>query len=55
MDLINKFGEIVGNMSTVDAGRARKLLLLGYRLQEMRYRFSRINSCRNPDNIQHES
>ena len=36
MDLINKFGELVGNTSMKDADKARKLLLLGYRLQEKR-------------------
>ena len=29
MDLINKFGELVGNTSMKDADKARKLLLLG--------------------------
>lgn len=32
MDLINKFGELVGNTSMKDADKARKMLLLGYRL-----------------------
>lgn len=36
MDLINKFGELVGNTSMKDADKARKMLLLGYRLQEKR-------------------
>ena len=39
MDLINKFGELVGNTSMKDADKARKLLLLGYRLQEKRLCF----------------
>ncbi|MCD8153307.1 MAG: 2-hydroxyacyl-CoA dehydratase family protein [Clostridiales bacterium] len=34
MDIIGKFGEIVGNQSLTNPERARKLLLAGYRLQE---------------------
>lgn len=36
MDIIKKFGEMVGSTSLKDAKKARKLLLLGYQLQEKR-------------------
>ena len=39
MDIIKKFGEIVGDKALEDPEKARKLLLTGYRLQEKRLRF----------------
>ena len=39
MDIIKKFGDIVGTESTKDSEKARKLLLTGYRLQEKRLQF----------------
>ena len=36
MDIIEKFGDAVGNLSMSDPEKARKLLLAGYRLQEKR-------------------
>lgn len=39
MDIIEKFGNIVGNQSLNDPEKARKLLLAGYRLQKKRLRF----------------
>lgn len=36
MDIINKFGNAVGNKSLEDPDKARRLLLAGYRLQEKR-------------------
>ena len=36
MDIIEKFGNMVGSTSLKDAEKARKLLLTGYRLQERR-------------------
>lgn len=36
MDIIKKFGDMVGSTSLKDPEKARKLLLLGYRLQEKR-------------------
>ena len=34
MDIIEKFGNIVGNEALKDSDKARRLLLAGYRLQE---------------------
>ena len=34
MDIIEKFGNIVGNEALKDPDKARRLLLAGYRLQE---------------------
>ena len=36
MDIIDKFGKIVGNKALHDPENARRLLLAGYRLQEKR-------------------
>ena len=36
MDIIKKFGDMVGERSIRDPEKARKLLLTGYRLQEKR-------------------
>ena len=36
MDIIKKFGDMVGESSIRDPEKARKLLLTGYRLQEKR-------------------
>ena len=36
MDIIKKFGDMVGEKSISDPEKARKLLLTGYRLQEKR-------------------
>ena len=36
MDIIKKFGAMVGERSIRDTEKARKLLLTGYRLQEKR-------------------
>lgn len=36
MDIIGKFGEIVGNKALTNSEKARQLLLTGYRLQEKR-------------------
>lgn len=36
MDILNKFGDIVGSTSLKDPEKARKILLLGYHLQEKR-------------------
>ena len=34
MDIIEKFGNVVGNEALKDSDKARRLLLAGYRLQE---------------------
>lgn len=34
MDIIEKFGNVVGNEALKDPDKARRLLLAGYRLQE---------------------
>ena len=39
MDIIQKFGNAVSSMSLEDPGKARRLLLTGYRLQEKRLLF----------------
>ncbi len=39
MNVIDKFGNMVGNQAMTDPEKARKLLLAGYRLQEKRLRF----------------
>ena len=39
MDIIKKFGEIVGDKALEDPEKARKLLLTGYRLQDKRLEF----------------
>lgn len=39
MNVIDKFGTMVGNQAMTDPEKARKLLLAGYRLQEKRLRF----------------
>lgn len=39
MDIIEKFGKQVGSMSQNDPEKARRLLLMGYRLQEKRLHF----------------
>lgn len=54
MDIIKKFGEMVGSTSLKDAKKARKLLLLGYQLQEKRLLLFRIKSCRTPVSMWHE-
>ena len=36
MDILDKFGTMVGNQSYKDPEKARKLLLTGYRLQKKR-------------------
>lgn len=51
MDIIQKFGNAVSSMSLEDPGKARRLLLTGYRLQEKRLLFFQIKSCQNRDSM----
>lgn len=46
MNLINQFGRMVSSESLKDPEKARRLLLMGYRLQEKRLKFSQIKSSR---------
>ena len=39
MNLINQFGRMVSSESLKDPEKARRLLLMGYRLQEKRLKF----------------
>ena len=39
MNIIDRFGTAVGNQSLKDSEKARRLLLMGYRLQEKRLKF----------------
>lgn len=49
MNIIDKFGNIVGTEAMKDPEKARRLLLTGYRMQEKSCSFSRTAHCRNPD------
>lgn len=42
MDIIEKFGNIVGNEALKDPDKARRLLLAGYRLQEKKLQLFQI-------------
>ena len=50
MDIIQKFGNAVSSMSLEDPGKARRLLLTGYRLQDD-CSFFQIKSCPNRDSM----
>lgn len=51
MDIIEKFGNVVGNEALKDPDKARRLLLAGYRLQEKNYSFFRTGSFRCPGSM----
>lgn len=51
MDIIQKFGNAVSSMSLEDPGKARRLLLTGYRLQEETTALFQIKSCQNRDSM----
>ena len=51
MDVIEKFGNRVSNQALKDPEKARRLLLAGYRLQEKKLQFCRIEGCRRRDSM----
>lgn len=53
MDIIEKFGNVVGNEALKDSDKARRLLLAGYRLQEKKLQLFRTGSFRCPGSMRH--
>lgn len=51
MNIVDKFGNIVGTEAMKDPEKARRLLLTGYRMQEKKLQLFRTAHCRNPDSM----
>lgn len=51
MDIIEKFGNVVGNEALKDPDKARRLLLAGYRLQEKKLQLFPDRSFRCPGSM----